>query len=112
MTVPAGYTRLPRNAKCTCPRMYQDADGIDWCCGADFPSHLTLPAVAIEVPLRALSALMTASRECAEELAAEIDAKYPLRHEQPVQKRRHERDMQVVQRVMDALGAIPKWTTP
>lgn len=66
----------------------------------------------IAVPLPALSALVSAARECAEELAAEVDAKYPARHEQPVQKRRHERDMQVVQRVIDALGAIPKWTTP
>lgn len=71
-----------------------------------------LPAVTIEVPLPALTALLTAARECAEDLAAEIDAKYPSRDEQPVQKRRHERDMQVVQRVMDALGEIPKWTTP
>jgi|GEM_PF-4354596 len=115
MTVPTGYVRIPGELRCRCARLHIEPDGTTWCC-RNSPMEVVLeqglPAVTIEVPLTALSALMAAARECAEELAAEIDAKYPSRHEQPVQMRRHDRDMQVVQRVMDALGAIPKWTTP
>lgn len=50
--------------------------------------------VTISVPLEELRALVRAARECAEDLQAEIDTKYPedQRAEQPTSNRRWLRD--------------------
>jgi hypothetical protein len=67
---------------------------------------MTIP-VTIHLPLANLLALARAAKECAEDLEADIDARYPARAEQPVQARRHERDMSPVKRAKEALSALP-----
>ncbi len=58
------------------------------------------------VPEVELTKLMTAAWECAEDLEHELDARYPSRHEQPVQQRRYEQNMDVVRRLRHAYKTL------
>lgn len=53
-----------------------------------------------------LTELMSSAWECAEDLEAEIEAKYPSRNEQPVQERRYHRDMEPVLRFRAAYNKL------
>ena len=59
---------------------------------------------AIRVDL--LREIIQAGTEVAEDLEAEIDARWHARAEQPVHARKHERDMATVRRLREALVAL------
>lgn len=62
-------------------------------------------SIVTQVPLDDLVALCKKARECAQDLAAELQGRYPARDEQPVQKRRFDRDYQIV---TDTFAAIDR----
>mgnify|MGYP000992371307 CR=1 FL=1 len=66
---------------------------------------------SISVPYDLLCRIVEIARECAEDLTSEIDAKYPSRNEQPVQMRRHARDLDVVARLTAAIDRLPDTVT-
>jgi hypothetical protein len=62
----------------------------------------------IKMPIQMdhLRELFKAAQDCADDLHAEVDAKYPDRETFTFQARRHARDMAVVHRVYSALNSI------
>ena len=67
----------------------------------------TATSVTIGLCPDALKEVIKAAEACGSELAAMIDEQYPSRDDQPVQARRHRRDMTVVDDLRAALALLP-----
>lgn len=58
------------------------------------------------VPVEWLEQLLRKAGECADEIEAEVNARYPSRGEQPVAARRYKRDMALVTEMRDAIALV------
>jgi hypothetical protein len=62
--------------------------------------------VCLSVPLEDLRQLLALAVDAADEIEAELDAKYPSRESQPVQMRRYNRDMTLPNNLRSAVSQI------
>lgn len=62
--------------------------------------------VMVPVPVELLRAVLKCGRECAEDLAAELDQRHGGRDQYPTAMRRYERDMSAPRELKDVLRSL------
>ena len=66
----------------------------------------TDPMTHVTIPTAALTELIAAAEECADDLELYVQAEYSTRHRHPDEMRRYERDMAPVRRLRAAVARV------